>query len=162
MPHDVRSIANFVLDQADSRALSLSNMQINKIVYFLHAEYLVSHGNPLVSAKIEAWQHGPVFRELYREFKSFADQAITSRAGSINPLSGTKEISTYCLTGPESAFLEKLVDRYAAMSAAALRAQSHVEGGPWDLVWNHEAEVNASMRITDDIILNWYRSAGRH
>lgn len=69
MSRDVRSIANFVLDLAEVQGVGVSNLSINKIVYFLHANFLAKFDEPLVSAKIEAWDYGPVFRELYREFK---------------------------------------------------------------------------------------------
>src|SRR5688500_4115918 len=78
--HDVREVANFVLDLAEEKGIALSNMAINKIVYFVHVDYLLAFSQPLVSAKIEAWDHGPVFRELYAEFKAFGDNSISGRA----------------------------------------------------------------------------------
>src|SRR5215831_13704170 len=92
MAHDVRGIANFVLDIADESSRGVSNLSINKIVYFLHAYFLARFGRPLVSAKIEAWDYGPVFRELFREFRSFADKPIKGRAYRIDAKTGEREI----------------------------------------------------------------------
>jgi uncharacterized phage-associated protein len=93
MPYDVRSVANLVLDFADQIQAEVSNMTINKIVFFLHAWYLAKTGSPLVSAKIEAWDYGPVFRELYWEFKGFGKERIAARAMRRNPQTAEKEIS---------------------------------------------------------------------
>lgn len=159
MAADVRGIANYVLDRASSSGRALSNMQINKVVYFLHADYLASHGEPLVSAKIEAWEHGPVFRELYSEFKRYQDGHITGRAVSTSPVTGERSTVNYNLSDEQLRFLDPLADRYTAMSASTLRTLSHMPGGPWDRVWNHEGAVKATMRITDAAILEWFRGA---
>jgi uncharacterized phage-associated protein len=162
MAQDVRSIANFVLDVADAGRQQISNMQINKIVYFIHADYLVEFGRPLVSAKIEAWDHGPVFRELYSQFKRFGDSPIAGRAVGLSPSTGQSEKKEYSLTDVELRFLEPLVLRYSSMSAGALRALSHIEGGPWDQVWNHEGNARPTMQITDRAILDWYGRSAKH
>lgn len=162
MSHDVRAIANFVLDLADIHGWPVTNLSINKIVYFLHSSYLVKFGTPLVTAKIEAWEYGPVFRELYREFKKFGDKRIASRANRLNPVSGELEICSCRLPREDLAFLESEALKYLPLSGAALVTMSHVRGGPWDQVWNHESSVNAAMRISDDLIIDWHLKAERH
>ena len=161
MSYDVRSVANFVLDIAEADARQVSNLHINKIVYFLHADFLVEFARPLVTAKIEAWTHGPVFRELYREFKQFGS-SITSRACRLDPTTGTKTEATYKFEEDEAAFLATLARKYIAMTPSALRAQSHVEDGPWDRTWNHESKTNASMKISDELIKSWYERTVKH
>lgn len=52
--HDVRAVANAVLQLAWSQGHEVTNLALNKIVYFLHAGHLHKFGKPLVSAKIEA------------------------------------------------------------------------------------------------------------
>jgi len=162
MIHDVRAIANFVLDLASQNERGITNMHINKIIFFLHADYLVTFSKPLVSAKIEAWEHGPVFRELYREFKSFGEKPITSRAKKIDPISGLKQDVSYAFSTDELEFLKQNALKYSKLSAAALRASSHVEGGPWDQAWNHDGISNASMKISDEQIQSWHERTPKH
>lgn len=162
MAYDVREIANFVLDAAEAEGLGISNLSINKIVYFLHASFLVQFDRPLVTAKIEAWNYGPVFRELYREFKSFENQPINRRAHRISPETGQRELCSYHFPVDENEFLERLTQKYVRFSAGTLVSMSHERGGPWDQVWNHDKAVNASMSISNDIIRNWYAGAVRH
>ena len=71
MTIDARAIANFVLGEANRHDIPITNMAINKLVYFLHAEYLLRFDKPLISSKIEAWEHGPVIREVYNSFKTY-------------------------------------------------------------------------------------------
>jgi uncharacterized phage-associated protein len=162
MTYDVRSVANFILDVADAERREVSNLHINKIVYFLHADFLVAFSRPLVSAKIEAWTHGPVFREIYREFKTFGSGAITGRAQYLDPVSGNKLTAKYSFNQEETRFIAEQAKRYIRMSASALVSQSHIEGGPWDKTWNHDGNTNASMRISDELIKDWYGKAVKH
>lgn|GEM_PF-952143 len=159
MVYDVRAIANLILDLADEGGRKLTNMQINKVVYFVHADYLAAFGVPLVSAKIEAWEHGPVFRELYHEFKKFGDLPIAARSSVVDPRTGIRGPANASLEPPTRAFVEDAARKYSSMTASALRSLSHVDGGPWDQVWNHVTSTQATMRISDEAILGWYRSA---
>lgn len=162
MSRDVRSIANFVLDLAEAKGVGVSNLSINKIVYFLHANYLAQFNKPLVTAKIEAWEYGPVFRELYREFKVFGDKPIQGRAFRIDPKSGGRELCNYEFSATDSAFLTSICEDYLAMSLKKLLDMSHVRGGPWDQVWNHSTLARPSMEISDALIETWHKQAARH
>lgn len=162
MPQDVRAIANLVLDLANEEGSRVSNLTINKIVFFLHAHYLVEFKEPLVSAKIEAWDFGPVFRELYKEFKEFGDRTITKKAQRLNPETGEFETCTAVLSPETHVFLKKIAKKYLPLSSGSLVALSHEKGGPWDQTWNHDSVGNASMRISDDLIKAWYENAARH
>jgi uncharacterized phage-associated protein len=162
MAYDVRGIANFVLDLAEQEGRDVSNLVINKVVFFLHAEYLVQYGRPLVSAKVEAWDFGPVFRELYKEFKEFDKRPIKKRAERLNPETGNRELCAYSLPDDERDFLSSLARKYVRLRPGALVALSHEKGGPWDQVWNHDTATNASMSITNELIKAWHEKAARH
>lgn len=162
MAHDVRSVSNYVLDIAESERRPISNLCINKIVFFLHTNYLVEFGRPLVGAKIEAWDYGPVFRELYREFKAYGEKPIQKRAQRVNVDTGLVEQCGYNFSDSEREFLDPITRRYVGFSASTLVSMSHVKGGPWDQVWNHGTITKASMRISDDLILAWHKAAERH
>jgi uncharacterized phage-associated protein len=153
---DGRAIANFVLDYCDRRKRSVSNLSLQKIVFFCHAWSLTRLGKPLIRHSFEAWQHGPVLQYLYREFKDFGEQPVTSRARRLNPLTGQKEVVAYDFDMPTDALLTEVVDFYSRMSAYDLVALTHVRGGPWEEVWHHGGSVNPGMKISDDEIARFY------
>lgn len=152
MTYDVREIANLVLDEASRMRIEVSNLAINKIVYFLHAEHLVTYGEPLVDAKIEAWTYGPVFRELYSEFKKYRDAPIESRATRLNPKVGKREVCAIDSREPIVNDLRKWIQVYARLTAFQLMDLSHEKNGPWDTVFNHQERTNPGMHISDSII----------
>ena len=162
MAYDVRAIANYVLNYADLQGIGISNLAINKIVYFLHADFLVAFHRPLVTAKIEAWTHGPVFRELYHQFKAFGDDYIRGRATGLDPRTGLRITAACIIAADDEEFLQSITPKYVSMSPRALVAQSHVNGGPWDQTWNHDSRTNPTMKISDDLIREWHLNAARH
>src|SRR5437764_15316942 len=48
--YGVREIANWILDYADRKGISLTNMSLNKLAYFAYERALVEHGRRLFIA----------------------------------------------------------------------------------------------------------------
>lgn len=155
-PVDGREVANFVLDHCNRRGRVLSNLALQKIVFFCHVWSLIKLGRPLVKHKFEAWQHGPVLPYLYREFKEFDDKPITSRARKLDSITGERITASYKFDRATTALLEDVVEFYSQLSAFDLVALTHVRGGPWEKVWHHGGRVNPGMKIDDDEIALFY------
>jgi uncharacterized phage-associated protein len=156
--YDVRAIANWVLDKAEARHVCLSNMAINKLVYFIVERTITDRGRLVTDAKIEAWQHGPVFREIYHAFSSFADGEISGRATKFDVKSRSMIVARADFSKDDEELFEGTLDQYINLSASQLRALSHREGGPWHRVWWHEAKLNPGMEISVDTILSAHSS----
>lgn len=159
--HDGREVANYVLDYADESGISVTNLGLQKITYFCHVWFLVSAGRPLIKQNFEAWEFGPVLPYLYRFFKEFGDQNITTRATKLDPKTGNKVIAIINMDKDEEDLLESVVSFYSRLSVNQLVEQSHVSGGPWHEVWHHEEKVNPGMQIKNQEILNFYTSENR-
>jgi uncharacterized phage-associated protein len=151
--YSVKALANWVLDFAESRGERVSNMALNKLIYFAYEHALVTTGRKLTSAKIEAWDHGPVFREVYSSFKNFGSEAITSRATRYN--TGTNSVETVNpeIAPDDESLLIEAVEPLIRLPAFILRELSHDGSGAWAQVWNHGASSNPGMEITDEVIL---------
>jgi len=153
---DGRAIANFILDYCEARRMSVTNLALQKLVYFCHVWSLIELHKPLVRHKFEAWEYGPVLPYLYREFKGFDRSPIKGRAKQIDPYDGLSKVVEIPLDGGTKALLERTLSFYTRLSAADLVRLSHAEGGPWHNVWNHKGRINPGMRIDDDDILRFY------
>jgi uncharacterized phage-associated protein len=88
MEYDGRAVANFVLDACSGQRIAVSNLALQKLVYFCHVWTLIEHGRPLIKQRFEAWEYGPVLPYLYREFKAYDRSPITGRATKIDPANG--------------------------------------------------------------------------
>lgn len=161
--YDGRSIANFVLDFCERSGRPVTNLALQKIVYFCHVWSLIDLQKPLIRHKFEAWEYGPVLPYLYREFRSFDRSAIVGRSRQIDPATGKYEIVKCNFDSETTALLTRVVAFYSRLRASDLVELSHAEGGPWHAVWNHGGRVNPGMKIDDLAIRDFYsRAVGPH
>lgn len=152
-PYDARAVANEILSVAKREGRPVSNLVLQKLVYFAHGVFLLRTGQPLVKGAFEAWQHGPVHPHVYVAFKRFGAADITESAYNQDPLSG--EISE--IKSIEDNKVLALIDEtYRSLknhSAASLRALSHAVGGPWHrVVAESENHARIGMRIPNELI----------
>lgn len=154
---DVRKIANAVLDRSEARGFAITNMALNKIVYFAHGWHLAIYDRPLVDSRFEAWQYGPVHPQLYKQFKNFGDKPIRARALRLDLETGQNIPVAYDFEAEISQHIDKIVDFYGEMTAGRLSAISHEEGAPWDLVWK-AAGSSPGMALEDQVTREFYKS----
>jgi uncharacterized phage-associated protein len=152
--YSIRGLANWILDYADELRIPISNMAINKLAFFAFEFLLLERGKILTDAKIEAWEHGPVFREVYQSFKHWGDRPIKSRAEFYSVESGMVEIVRQDLDDSTSVFLRDRLRPMLSLSASVLREISHQSGGAWDKVWRYKGHANPGMEITIDHIIS--------
>lgn len=159
--YDGRAIANYILDFCDNQNRGITNLALQKIVYFCHVWSLIDLRRPLIRHKFEAWEFGPVLPYLYREFRNYDRSPIASRATHIDPMDGTHRVAAYNLDSETDSLLEDIVSFYSRLRASDLVELSHADGGPWHRVWNHGGAVNPGMKIDDAKIVEFYSKAVR-
>ena len=54
----------------------ITNLKLQKILYFAQAYYLAKFNKPLFNNNIEAWEYGPVIPDVYRRFKKYGSKPI--------------------------------------------------------------------------------------
>lgn len=113
-------IAEYILGYAAQRNYPISNLKLQKILYFVQAQFLVSLNYPCFVEPIEAWDFGPVIRSVYNKYK---------RYGSSNIYLGSLSIETR-LTERERQNIQLIVDNCANYSANQLVEITHKQS-PW-------------------------------
>ncbi len=154
-PYDPRVVANLLLDIADRRKLGVSNLALQKLLYFAHGHFLIRTGKPLVKAAFEAWTYGPVHPAVYQAFKSEEERHIKSRAMGQNVITGAM-VPLDAVDDPDVIHqLEQVVWAYGHHSPGRLIDISHASKGPWATVVNKsKTSVALGMRIPAIITLN--------
>ena len=152
--YSVRGLANWILDYADSVGARHTNMGINKLVFFAVEALLLRHHRLLTNAKIEAWEHGPVFREIYQSFRRFGDKPITGRAAFYSVRSGEMEEAIVHLDDLDAAAIRDALSQLIHRSASELRSLSHLPHSAWSRVWWYEGHANPGMEISPAILLD--------
>ncbi|WP_371813370.1 Panacea domain-containing protein [Ruegeria sp. HKCCA4008] len=151
--YDARAIANLMLDEADREGIKVTNLALQKLLYFAHGIRLRQTKTPLVSGYFEAWQYGPVHPAAYRAFKSCGATPISFRAAGKDPLTGRpRELKT-----PDDGLVVQLVRdvvrSYGRLSPGRLVDLSHAKNSPWHyIVDKARTDVALGMRIPDNVI----------
>lgn len=152
--YEARKICNLILSRFDARAFNLTNLRLNKLLYFIHGHSLIDRDRGLVRNHFEAWQYGPVVRAVYDAFKPFNDRPITSLATFLDYSSGQTTAIPFDDIGREDAdLIVGVCNTYANYTTGKLVALSHQEKGAWDTVFSAQANnQQLSLRISDDLI----------
>lgn len=97
----------------------ISNLKLQKLLYYAQGCTLALTDNPLFDDDILAWKHGPVVSNVYHEYKHFEDNSIVLNNFEFSPFS------------PElSSILENVYQMFGQFSAWKLRNMTHEET-PW-------------------------------
>ncbi|WP_056961902.1 Panacea domain-containing protein [Fructilactobacillus florum] len=70
-------VSDYVITTAMSKQKPVSNLKLQKIMYFLNVIHLLEYKNPLIDDdNFEKWDYGPVIHEVYSEYSSNGSQEI--------------------------------------------------------------------------------------
>jgi uncharacterized phage-associated protein len=117
----VQDIADYFLTSVDEEVGDgLSNLKLQKLVYYAQGFYLALFGKPLFADPIEAWTHGPVVPALYHDYKCYGSGLIP-RPEDFDPESIDLEIRE---------LLNEVYTVFGQFSAWRLRDMTHEEA-PW-------------------------------
>lgn len=121
MVYDVLDIANKLLFRAEleSGGELMSNMKLQKMLYYQQGYHLAVFDAPLFDDNFEAWTYGPVVPRVYNHFKN-------NGAGGIAPENRTP----LELSEEEEQLFNDVCDAYINFSAIGLMGKTHNEE-PW-------------------------------
>ena len=119
---------------------SLSNLKLQKLVYYAQGFHLALYDEPLFPERIEAWQHGPVVPEMYHAFKKYGAGPV-QMDGDLNPDKYSAEVL---------GLLEEVFSVYGQYSAFRLRGITHQEP-PWQQTPNGAV-------ISDELMRDYFKT----
>jgi len=155
--YDARAIANYLLDLGDRENISLTNLHLQKVIFFSHGNYLKKFGQSLVANRFEAWEHGPVIPELYHALKQFQDSRIIGRAKIFDLISQQSVEVKDDFPEAVSQFLAESLSFFGRMNPWELVKLSHAPGGAWDLtIRQAEQRANFAMVIRPETIFSCF------
>lgn len=137
-------VANCMLHlDAMSEGEGLSNLKLQKLVYYAQGFHLAIFDKPLFDERVEAWTHGPVIPELYQQCKVYGKNPI--------PFTEEKTASLQVFNSDERELLDEVFEVFGQYSAWKLREMTHEET-PW---LNHEARAGV---ISQDEIREYFKT----
>ena len=117
MAETASKIASAIIALSHENRKGITNLKLQKLLYYSQAWYLVLAEEPLFAESIEAWVHGPVVASVFGEYKHFRWSEINEdgTASSIPDIDG---------------HLRAVWEAYGNFSASELERLTHQET-PW-------------------------------
>lgn len=115
-------VADFFLAKANAVGEPITNLKLQKLVYYAQAWFLANKHKSLFEEDFEAWVHGPVLPELYHKYKERGSAPIITELG-------LKEVSEK-FNEETFEFLNEVASVYMPHGAFQLELMTHNEK-PW-------------------------------
>lgn len=121
----------------------VTHLKLQKLLYFAQGISLAKNNVVLFNDKIEAWEHGPVVKTVWKKFSSKGRNEITID-DVINENEIIRKIESDARTRE---VLHMTYDNFAIYTAWQLRNMTHIENGPWDMTFvpHKNKEINIEL-----------------
>lgn len=105
----------FIFKAHDGRQGFISNLKLQKLLYYAQGLHLVRFNRPLFRERIQAWTYGPVVVNAYHKYKEWEDREI--------PATGDGDFSH--IDEKTMEFLNEVHEAFGKFTAFRLMEMSH-------------------------------------
>jgi uncharacterized phage-associated protein len=120
--YSAMAIARWFVAWASGDQADLSNLKLQKLLYYAQGNWLGREKRPLFGEDLQAWAHGPVVPGVYRYFKEFG-------SGDLQ-LEDADDFEWEQIDESTTQFLIEVWNTYGQFGAWRLRNMTHNEA-PW-------------------------------
>lgn len=79
-----KKVAQYVIKFFHESEDLITNLKLQKLLYYIQGWHLGLHGKPLFNEDFQAWVHGPVQPAVYAEYKKYRWNPISEDVPEIN------------------------------------------------------------------------------
>lgn len=115
-----QSKIDVVVDYLLSQCQDITNMTLQKALYYVQGFFYAFYHTFLFTEDCEAWVHGPVYRDVYRRYSNYC----------FDPIDSVDEFDVSSLSGEEKSLLDSIVRHVCCYSGKTLESFTHTET-PW-------------------------------
>lgn len=121
------NVANYIIDNWSDK-FEITNLKLNKLVYYSQVESLRKYNRPLFDDIVEAWQYGPVEPVVYHAFSSYGRNRINKSTGLA------------ILDATSKKLIDSVMDKLGMLTAFDLVTLSHKPDGAWASVYSPDRD----------------------
>jgi uncharacterized phage-associated protein len=132
MPYPASLIAYAFVKKGIESGNPVTQMKLQKLVYFAHGLHLAADDGPLINETFQAWKFGPVVPSIYHDYKFYGSSPISDPGlyfvfgdaeSADNQLAKIKTSATKSI--------DATWDGLKDVSAVQLSNWTHKDGSPW-------------------------------
>lgn len=149
-------IAQYVINYAIDLNKPVSNLKLQKILYYIQAALLINTTDSFIEDEIYNWRHGPVIEEVYQEYKKYSNNPIQEKQYEYfiyevdDSFSLYKRIYTFeerqqQILNRDKALIKDVVDSLIDYDPWVLVKETHLED-PWTNTKTNEIITKESIK----------------
>ena len=69
-------VAEYIIHEAQKREKPVTNIKLQKLLYFTQGSYLAKHKKKAFEDNIIAWKYGPVIKDIYYKYSLYGAKPI--------------------------------------------------------------------------------------
>lgn len=157
MIYNALDVSRYIVNYSNAKDYGISNLKLQKILYFVQAYFLIQTGSPCFKEKIEAWDFGPVVPKAYCEYKQYGCGDIPTTKSFImidkDNIWNSKrvEFEDIAISDDDKSLIDKVIDKFSEYSATDL-----VELTQHQIPWMDAIVSNQSNEITNKSIFEYF------
>lgn len=152
-------LANNILWLGREHKRSISNLQLQKFLYFAHGHYIAKTDKLLCKEGFQPWQYGPVLGPVYYCCKEYGSGPVESYCAEFDPIS--KNFISFRVDISKDTVLKDVLSEvwtlYSDKDAMDLVKLSHKEGGAW-----HDAREKNLLYLDNESIKKEFKRGVFH
>lgn len=142
--YSAERVAEYILCLADLNGDTITNLKLQKLLYYAQAWFLVNNNNQrLFCDEIEAWQYGPVVPAVYSKYQKYGRSIIETECNLFTDFEDFDENTRR--------YLEEFCEIFLKYSATELVGMTHQE-----LPWNEAVKQGYRTPINTDTMFRYY------
>ena len=118
-------IPKYIITKCTRDTQPISNLQLQKILYYVQRQYVKQQDEPLFADVIEAWQFGPVVPNVYYNFCGYGSMSIIAQYPEVKVDQQARQI------------IDPIVEAKRALNPWDLVEDTHRPDGPWDITYRN-------------------------
>lgn len=136
----IEKFASYIITKSGD----ITPLQLQKLLYYIQALYIIYFNKYAFTDDCEAWQHGPVYKDIYEKYKEFRYESISQNSEDLPALSQE-----------EKQIADTVINIFGFYSGKILERFTHFEM-PWLKTREGLSPDSSSTRIIRKKLLSEY------
>lgn len=133
--YNVLDISRYIINYSIDNSCLVNNLKLQKLLYYVQANFLISKNKPCFVQDIVHWRHGPVVTESYSAFRKYFNDNINSK----------QYIDTNLIDDSDRELIEYVIEAYKNTDAWDMVAKT-IKEDPWLNTERNEIISNESIK----------------
>jgi len=124
-------VAKEFVRMGSSSESPVTQMKLQKMVFFAHGLHLALYDTPLCSEPFFAWKFGPVIPSIYQLYKKWGSSPIIDQPATFKISEASTVSESYTLSSTETEAIEYTWEITKNLDGVTLSNWSHAQNSPW-------------------------------